>query len=178
MTRREIRLWGLGGQGIITAGHIIGQAALLFDKKDAIMTEDYSPYITGGWSKADVVVSDEPIDYPLILKPDVLVAMSQEAFDLGWKKLKENGLIVIEKDMVNPEKSEGVRVVKVPAVALAEGLGRKVVANIAMLGAVTTLSNIVSPDAVKEAIKRRFPKAAELNMKAFQQGADSVKGEV
>jgi len=75
MTRHEIRLHGLGGQGIISAGRMIGEAASIHERKEAVMTEDYSPYITGGWSRADLIISDEPIDYPLVTRPNILVAM-------------------------------------------------------------------------------------------------------
>ncbi len=170
MIRREIRLQGLGGQGIITAGHLIGEAASLHDHKEAIMTEDYSPYITGGWSRADVVISDEPIDYPLVSKPDILVAMSQDALDDNWKATAADATVIVEAGIVNAKSVEGRKTFAVPALSIAEELGRKVVANIVLLGFLTATTEIASRSAMETAIVKRYPKAAELNRKAFDRG--------
>lgn len=178
MTRWEIRVAGSGGQGAITAGHIVGEAASLFDRKEAIMTEDYSPYVTGGWSRADVIISDESIDYPLILNPDALIAMSQESLDTHWQYVKEGGLVLVERSIVDPAKVQGRQLLAVPGIAIAEELGRRVIANIVLLGAFTAATGIVSPDAMKQALAKRFPKAAELNRVAFDRGFALVQKEV
>jgi 2-oxoglutarate ferredoxin oxidoreductase subunit gamma len=178
MTRKEIRLQGFGGQGIITAGHLIGAAATLHDRKNAVMTEDYSPYITGGWSRADVVISDEAIDYPLVTSPDILVAMSQDALDNNRSKIKDDAEIIIEKGMVNASAVTGRRVFAVPALNVAEELGKKVVANIVILGFLTAKTGVVSHEAMQDAIIKRYPKAAELNKRAFQRGRELAALEV
>ncbi len=170
MIRREIRLQGLGGQGIITAGHLIGAAASLHDRKEAVMTEDYSPYITGGWSRADLVISDEPIDYPLVSSPDILVAMSQDGLDDNWKASAPNATIIVEASLVSTDAVEGRNLFHVPALKIAEDLGKRVVANIVILGFLTARTNIVSRAAMETAIVNRYPKAAELNRKAFESG--------
>lgn len=171
MTRKEIRLQGLGGQGIITAGHLIGEAASLHDHKNAVMTEDYSPYITGGWSRADIIISDEPVDYPLIATPDILLAMSQGALDDNWKNTNAAAEIIVENGMVNTGEVRDRKVFGVPALSIAEELGKKVVANIVMLGYLTAKTGIVTKEAMLDAIRKRYPKAAELNTKAFERGA-------
>lgn len=176
MIRREIRLQGLGGQGIISAGHLIGEAASLHEHKEAVMTEDYSPYITGGWSRADLVVSDEPIDYPLVTKPDILVAMSQDALEANWKNTTPNATIIAEKSMVHAESVEGRKVFAIPALSIAEELGKKVVANIVMLGFFAAKTDVVGREAMETAILNRFAKAAELNRRAFQRGTDLAGG--
>lgn len=168
--RREIRLQGLGGQGIITAGHLIGEAASLHDHKYAVMTEDYSPYITGGWSRADLVVSDEQIDYPLVSKPQILVAMSQDGLDDNWKATPPKATLITETGLVKADAVEDRDVFSVPALKLAEELGRRVVANIVMLGFLTGKTHLVSREAMERAIVNRYPKAAELNRKAFELG--------
>ncbi len=178
MIRKEIRLQGLGGQGIITAGHLIGEAASLHDRKEAIMTEDYSPYITGGWSRADIVISDEPIDYPLVTKPNILVAMSQDGIDDNWKATVDGATIIVEKSLVNTSAVEGRQVFAVPALSIAQELGKKVVANIVVLGFFTAKTGIVSRNATEAAIVSRYPKAAELNKRAFQRGCDLAAMEV
>jgi len=170
MMLHEIRLEGSGGQGIITAGHLIGEAVSLREHKEAIMTESYSPYVRGGSSRADLVISDEPIDYPLVTKPDILIAMSQEALDNNLDLTSNHATIFVESSRVNASSLNGRRLFKVPALTIAEQLGSKVVANIVMLGALTAETHIVSRDAVESAIADRYPKAAELNREAFAQG--------
>lgn len=175
MIRQEIRIQGLGGQGIITAGHLIGEAASLHDRKQAVMTEDYSPYVTGGWSRADLVVSDEPVDYPLVSKPEILVAMSQDALDANWKNTTTKATVIVESGLVKADAVKGRQVFPVPALGIAEELGRRVVANIVILGFLTGKTNVVSRRAMEEAIVNRYPKAAELNRNAFARGFDLVK---
>jgi 2-oxoglutarate ferredoxin oxidoreductase subunit gamma len=170
MMHREIRLEGSGGQGIITAGLLIGEAVSLREHKEAIMTESYSPYVRGGSSRADLIVSDEPIDYPLVTRPDILVAMSQEALDTNLEHTAKDATILVESGRVNASSLNGRRVVAVPALKLAEGLGRKVVANIVMLGVLTAETHIVGREAIESAIAERYPKETELNRRAFAQG--------
>lgn len=169
----EFRITGLGGQGAITIGHILGRAAVLYDKKEAVVTEGYSPYITGGWSRADVIVSDGQIDYPCVSKLDILVAMYQEGLDLNVKLLKPDSTVLVEKRLVDTaDVKNGRKVVEVPATELAERLGRKILANVVLLGALAANSNAVSMDSLKKAVADRFPKAAELNVKALEAGFD------
>jgi len=173
MTHWEVRLSGYGGQGIVTAGHIIGKAAALYDGKDAVMTEAYGPERAGGWSCANVIVSDEPMDYPLIVHPDILVAMSQEAFDKDVHQVKEGGLVLIEKTLVDPGEQADRNTVRVDAVKTADELGRRVVASIVMLGAFTTITGIITPKAVKRAVVESVPKGTEaLNTRAFGAGLE------
>lgn len=170
MIRREIRFQGLGGQGIITAGHLLGEAASLHDRKEAIMTEDYSPYITGGWSRADVVISDEKIDYPLVSRPDILVAMSQDGLDDNWKGTRTDATVIVEAGLVKTNAVRDRKVFTIPALSIAEELGKKVVANIVILGFLTATTRVASREAMEAAIVTRYPKAAELNRQAFDRG--------
>ena len=168
--RHEIRLQGSGGQGIITAGRLIGEAVSLREHKEAIMTENYTPYVRGGSSRADLIISDEPIDYPLVTKPDILVAMSQDALDNNWEHTSNDANIFVESGRVNAPSLNGRRLFNVPALRIAEELGSKVVANIVILGVLAAETRIVSRDALESAIAARYPKEAELNRQAFAQG--------
>jgi len=172
MTRQEIRLHGLGGQGIISAGRLIGEAASLRERREVVMTEDYSPYITGGWSRADLVISDEPIDYPLVTKPNILVALSQDGFDSNWNGTDQNATIIVEKGMVKPCPVQNRRLFAVPALSVAEELGKRVVANIVVLGFLAATTNVVRRESLEAAILTRYAKAADLNRRAFQRGVD------
>jgi 2-oxoglutarate ferredoxin oxidoreductase subunit gamma len=167
----EARITGIGGQGAITAGHIFGTAASLQQGKEVVVTEGYSPYVTGGWSRADIVVSDEPIDYPLVSKLDALVTMYQEGLDINMKMVKPSGVAVVEQRLVNLSNWVGEkRIYAVPAGAVAEKLGRKILMNIVMLGSMVALATPQSLEPLKRAVAERFPKAAELNVRALDEG--------
>ena len=169
----EARITGLGGQGAITAGHLFGTAASLHEGKEVVVTEGYSPYVTGGWSRADIVVSDEPIDYPLVSKLDALVTMYQDGLNLNLKMVKPTGVVIAEEKLVDLSKVVGDRrVFPIPAAAAAESLGKKLVMNIVMLGSMVALTSPHSLEPLKKAVAARFPKAAELNVKALDMGVD------
>lgn len=169
----EARITGLGGQGAITAGHVFGSAAALYEGKEVVVTEGYSPYVTGGWSRADVVISDDAIDYPLVSKLDALVTMYQEGLDLNLKMVKPSGVIIAEERLVNASRLvKDRRVFSIPAAAAAEDLGKKVLTNIVLLGSLVALTSPLSIDSLKKAVSERFPKAAELNKKALDKGVD------
>ena len=174
--RWEFRITGIGGQGAITIAHIIGRASVMYDSRDAVVTEGYSPFITGGWSRGDVIISDEQVDYPFVTKLDVLLTMYQEGLDLNLKLLKPEGVIITEKRLVDA-KSAGPtrRVVEIPAMEAAEKIGKKILTNVVMLGALSAVSPAVTPDALKKALAERFPKAKDLNARALDTGFELAK---
>lgn len=167
--RKEIRISGFGGQGVGLAGYILGKALTLYDGKDAVMTQSYGPEARGGASSANVVLSDEPIDYPFVQEPDVLVALSQEAFDKFLPSVKSDALILVDEDLVDTGDQE--RVHRIPCTRLAEELGRRIVANVVMLGFFTAVTGVVSQAAVAEAIEASVKsKTIPLNLRAFETG--------
>jgi 2-oxoglutarate ferredoxin oxidoreductase subunit gamma len=169
----EARVTGLGGQGAITAGHLFGTAAALYEGKEVVVTEGYSPYVTGGWSRADIVISDEPINYPLVSRLDALVTMYQEGLDLNVSLVKPNGVVVAESRLVDVSRLAGdPRVFAVPAAEAAEALGKRVLTNVVLLGSMCELASPHSLDPLKRAVAERFPRAAELNVRALERGAE------
>ena len=124
--RKDIRIAGFGGQGIILAGIVIGKAAALHDDLFAVQTQSYGPEARGGASKTEVVISDEEIDYPKVQNPDILVAMSQEALMAYLDDLKDGGILIIDPDMINEEtikefiKEHQIKLYKAPATRTAE----------------------------------------------------------
>ncbi len=172
--RKEVRLSGFGGQGIILAGVILGRGASLYDNKNAVQTQSYGPEARGGASKSEVVISEKEISFPKVIKPDILVCMSQPAFDKYGMDVKENGYVIIDKDLVSlPDGYENkFKVYKVPFTEIAhKEIGLKIVANIVMLGALTKITNIVSKNAVEKAILDSVPKGTEhKNISAFEKG--------
>ena len=170
-TRHEIRLCGYGGQGIILAGFIIGQAASVFEGKNAVFIQDYGPEARGGSCRADVVVCDQPVLYPYIEAPSVLVAMSQEAYDKYFPNKREDTLVIIDQDLVTPQEEGSNRLLTMPARQIAEDLGRAAVANVVMLGFLTAATDIISIDSMKKSVLASVPRGTdELNINAFEQG--------
>lgn len=171
--RQEIRLAGYGGQGIVLAGQLLGKAVALYDGKEAVFTQSYGPEARGGASSADLVIAaDGPVDYPLVTRPDFLVAMFQEAYERYRPEMAPGGLLVIDSDLVKPRPDEGPYR-SVPATRLAEGLGKKIVANVVMLGFFTAVSGLVRREAVEAALRSSLaPRLLDLNLSAFATGFD------
>lgn len=172
MTRTEIKMGGFGGQGIVLAGYIIGKAAAVLDGKEAVQTQSYGPEARGGACSAGVVIDDNPIDYPLISDVHVLILMSQEAYTTYRKFLIENGTLIIDEDLVHlSDEDEKREVFRIPATKMASKLGRRIVANIVMLGFFTATTDLVGYESMKKAVLSSIPKGTEdLNSKAFEQG--------
>jgi len=175
--RQEVRLAGYGGQGIVLAGQLLGKAAAIYDGKEAVFTQSYGPEARGGASSADLVISDGPVDYPLVSRPNFLVAMFQEAYERYRPEMAPGGLLVIDTDLVKPSADEGPYRA-VPATRLAEGLGKKIVANVVMLGFFTAVSGLVRREAVEAALRASLaPRLLDLNLRAFAMGYDYSSGE-
>lgn len=170
--RHEIRLSGYGGQGILLAGYILGQAASIHEKKNAVFIQNYGPEARGGACCADVVISDDPVRYPYIGTPSILVAMSQTAYDKYLPADPQNTLVIIEEELVKPKAVKGAKVLAFSPRRIAEEeLGRATVANIVMLGMLTAVTGVVSPEAMKKSILSSVPRnTEELNLKAFERG--------
>lgn len=169
MARHEVRLAGFGGQGIIMSGYILGKAAALYDGKDAVFSQSYGPEARGGACAAEVVIDDDAVDYPVLTRPDILVLMSQEAAEKYSGDMAENAVVLIDEDLVTASPGKTVR--GAPTTRIAEDLGRRIVANIAMLGFLTGATGVVSRGAMEEAIKTSVPeKTIPLNLNAFNAG--------
>jgi len=170
--KQEIRLAGFGGQGIILSGHILGKAAALFEKKEAVFTQSYGPEARGGSCSADVVISDATIHYPKVGKPDVLVLMSQGALHTYGGSIRPEGIVIVDADLVRfDSEPDGVTVYRVPFTRMAERLGRTILANIVMLGALAALGNVTSYESMKQSVLFSIPRGTEeLNIAAFDKG--------
>ncbi|KPJ53592.1 pyruvate ferredoxin oxidoreductase [candidate division TA06 bacterium DG_24] len=173
----EIRVTGFGGQGIIRLGYIIGKAASLYGQQHATLTQSFGPEARGSACSAQVVVSDMPVLYPYITRPDILVAMSQEAYGKYIDNLKEGGQLLFDQDLVSTgELPKSVKAFSIPATRLAEEMGNRIIANIVMLGFFTAVTGLIEPEAVRKAIPGSVPdRFVELNQKAFDVGYNYVK---
>lgn len=175
--RKEVRLAGFGGQGIIRAGLMLAMASCIYGGKNAVQTQSYGPESRGGSCKSEVVISDEEIDYPKVDEPDVLVVMSQEAFNTYVKTLKPGGTLLFDPDMVpRHEFTSDAKVYAVPATKMAEELGKTIVANVIMLGATVALTGITTAESFKNSLLSNIPKGTEkLNLAAFEKGYEYGK---
>jgi 2-oxoglutarate ferredoxin oxidoreductase subunit gamma len=172
MSTTEIKFGGFGGQGVILAGIIIGRAASIYENKFATLTQSFGPEARGSACSAQVIVSDDKVMYPYVTKPEILMAMSQEACNKFLPETTDNATLIIEKDLVEPQDLKpGMKVYGIPATRLAEELGRKMILNIVMVGFFTSITGLVGYDAVQEAVKASVPQGTEvMNLKAFDRG--------
>ena len=171
MSRREIRIAGFGGQGVVLAGYIVGQAIAVYDKKYATFTQNYGPESRGGSCTAEVVAADEPIGYPYLTRPDLVVILSQDAYHKYGKDLSQETQLIIDSDLVKPDPLDEHPYLTIPANRIARELGRVVVANIVLIGFLAAISDLASTEALRESVLASVPKGTgEFNLKAFDQG--------
>lgn len=181
--RREVRIAGFGGQGVILAGIIIGKAASIFDHINAVQTQSYGPEARGGASRCEVVLSDEEIDYPKVTSPDILVAMSHEALLKYIVDMKDNGILILDPGTIDEDaikdfvQEHNIKVYRATATQTAiNDIGLKIVANIVMVGAITKITGIISKEAAIKAIEDSVPKGTEeKNIAAFEAGYNLVE---
>ena len=167
--RKEIRISGFGGQGTVLAGYIVGKACSLYQGLEAVMTQSYGPEARGGASSSNIVVADDVIAYPFVQQPDILIALSQEAYTKFRPQASPDALVLIDQDLVTP--SEDDRPLSIPATRLAEELGRRIVANVVMLGYFSSAVDFVSRESMEQAIKSSVKsKFIPLTREAFSTG--------
>ena len=172
--RKQLRLSGSGGQGVITAAIIFAEAAVA-EGKEAVQSQSYGPEARGGASKSEVIIDDGPIYHPHVLVPDLVLAMTQKAADKYYGDLNADGLLVLDDSLV-PETPDFPHVVRIPITKLAiEQVGKPLFANIVALGALVRLTNLVSFDTIRQSVAHRVPPhTVEQNMKALQVGWDAA----
>jgi 2-oxoglutarate ferredoxin oxidoreductase subunit gamma len=171
VSRTEIRITGFGGQGVILAGHIIGRACAVEGGQHATMIQSFGPEARGSACSATLTVSDREVLYPYIQRPDIFVVMSAEGYEKHAGELKDDGILVYEKDLVQASPKPGQRAFGVSSTRLAEEQGRAIVQNIVMVGFFAAATRIVPRDAVRDAVKASVPAGTEeLNLKAFDAG--------
>ncbi len=175
--RYELRFSGAGGQGLITAGIILAEAASIVEGKHAVQSQSYGPEARGGASKSEVIIADEPIDYPKATLVDACLAMTQEAADKYSKDIRPGGLLLVDEDFVQNPPVGDFKVIKMPIVNTAKNeVGRMIVANVVALGAMVALTEVVSRESGETAVLSRVPEAfRELNKTAFNLGFEKVK---
>ena len=173
MTRYEIRFGGFGGQGIVTMAVVLGEAISLVEKKECVQTQSYGPEARGGATKSELVIDDEEVDYPKVQEPDVFIAMSRAAYLEYVDGLKDDGILIVDEDLVEIEGDlpDNIKIYKIPATRIADvDVGTKQATNVVMLGALTAITGIVSIEGLRQQILERWPRFTETNMKALDLG--------
>lgn len=173
--RYEIRLSGSGGQGIIMAAIVLAEALGVYDGKHVCQTQSYGPEARGGTSKAEVVISNQVIDYPKAVEPDLLLAMNQASCDAYFGDLKPDGLLVVDATLVDQLPTS--RAVAIPFTQIArKHVGKELAANMVALGAVGYLTEVATLKSLEAAVKARVPKGTEkMNCKALRAGIAAAK---
>ena len=167
---------GFGGQGAILAGAILGKAAV-GDGKKVVQTQSYGAEARGGAARSEIIICDENIDYPNVIRADALIAMSQQAYDQYIDNVKTEGTVIVDQDLVQKIERKDVKVTKIPATKIAsETLKLPNAANMIMVGVLTALTGIVTRRSLEESIKFYVPKGTEApNLEAFDTGFKLAK---
>lgn len=176
MATKQIQLTGAGGQGLVLAGIILAEAAMR-DGNNVAVAQSYGPEARLGASKAEVIISTEKIAYPQVTRPDILLCLSQDAFDRYFSAVDNHALVVVDATQVHVPKVNSDTIYKLPLVrAAAEQVGTKLVANVVALGALNALAQLVSWESLHKAVERRTPpKFREQNIRALEVGRHLIQ---
>ncbi len=172
MRLTEIRIAGFGGQGVILSAVVLGKAASIYENGFATMTQNFGPEARGGACSAQLIVSDSPVLYPYTTHPDIMVIMSQEAYNRFAHELKPGGTLIVEEDLVRVANANSDKKVHaIPATRFAEQLGKRMVLNSVMVGFFTAVTKLLDAEAVRKSVADSVPPAfRDLNLKAFEKG--------
>jgi 2-oxoglutarate ferredoxin oxidoreductase subunit gamma len=170
----QIRLCGSGGQGVITAAIILAEAAIM-EGSQVVQSQSYGPEARGGASKSEVIIDQKSIYHPKVTKPDIVLALTQQAADKYSADLCGQGVLIVDEDLV-PNSPKHPNVVKVPMTRLAvDELSKSLFTNIVALGLLVKVTGVVSLESIQKAVAKKVPKPTiEKNMKALQLGYDSI----
>lgn len=176
MNRTEILIGGVGGQGVVLSGILLGTAASLYDGKQAVQTQSYSSELRGGSARAEVIISEERVTDPEVRRPDILILMAEDAVGRYLHKIKPRGLLVIDADLVKGVTSGDYDILAIPATSIADKeMNNIIVANLIILGALIKKTKLLSVESMEKAIEASVPKKAKtLNLKAFQRGLEII----
>lgn len=168
----EILFAGYGGQGIVRSGIIAAKGASIYDNIFATMNQSFGPEARGGACSASLVLSDKKVLYPYVEVADVLIAMSQPGFDKFEPEVGEEGMLLVDEDLVKPGKPRGnIKVFSIPATRIAEELGNRIMANVVMLGFFTAVTELVSKEGMEKAVADSVPeRLVDRNLEAFERG--------
>lgn len=179
MERCRIVFSGSGGQGVITAAIIIAEAAVLHENLIAVQSQSYGPEARGGSARSDVIISDSEIRFPKVIQPNVLVCLTQQAYNKFYSTIRPGGLLLTDTRYVETLRKADARQVELPMYkTVMDQVGNPIVLNICMLGVIISLLNIIKPESIMNVLKNRIPpKFLDLNLKALDLGISIAKND-
>ena len=174
--RKEIRIAGTGGMGVVLAGVIMGHAAAVYGHMNVVQSQSYGSEARGTAAKSEVIISDGEIHYPKVRQSDLFVMMSQKALEMYLSGAKKGSVLIVDPDLVNTSEIESdYEIVKVPAMKTADEMGLRLISNMIMLGALVKKAGVFGLDALEKAITDMVAENyLEANIKAIKAGADFV----
>jgi 2-oxoglutarate ferredoxin oxidoreductase subunit gamma len=169
---------GSGGQGVITAAIILAEAAVLHENLIAVQSQSYGPEARGGATRSDVIIADTPILFPKVVQPNLLVCLTQQAYASFYAIIRPGGLLITDSRYVKTEKKVDARQIELPMYeTVMEKVGRPIVFNICMLGAVIGLTKVVRPESIMKVLETQIPKSfLEMNRQALEIGLKLSEG--
>ncbi|MGD9974624.1 MAG: 2-oxoacid:acceptor oxidoreductase family protein [Desulfatirhabdiaceae bacterium] len=172
MERCRMVFSGSGGQGVITAAIILAEAAVLYENLTAVQSQSYGPEARGGSTRTDVIIADSPIYFPKVTQPNVLVCLTQEAYGKFYPIIRPGGMLITDPRFVNIEKKVDARQFELPMYqTVMDKIGKSIVFNICMLGAVVGITQLVKPESILKVLETRIPKNfLEMNRQALDLG--------
>ena len=172
MDRLRMVFSGSGGQGVITAAIILAEAAVLYENLNAVQSQSYGAEARGGATRSDVIISDSTIDYPKVIQPNVLVCLTQEAYNKFYPIIRPGGLLISDTRYVKTQKKVDAQQKEIPMYEnVMDKIGKPIVFNIFMLGVVIAILDLISPESILKVLQNRIPKDfLELNRQALDLG--------
>ncbi len=174
MDRLRMVFSGSGGQGVITAAIILAEAAVLYENLNAVQSQSYGAAARGGATRSDVIISDSTIDYPKVIQPNVLVCLTQEAYNKFYPIIRPGGLLISDTRYVKTQKKVDAQQKEMPMYEnVMDKIGKPIVFNIHMLGAVIAIVDLISPESILKVLQNRIPQDfLELNRRALELGME------
>jgi 2-oxoglutarate ferredoxin oxidoreductase subunit gamma len=163
---------GSGGQGVITAAIILAEAAVLYDKLNAVQSQSYGAAARGGATRSDVIISNESIDFPKVIQPNALICLTQEAYNKFHGIIRPGGLLISDPHFVETSRKVDAKQLEFPIHrTVMDNIGKPIVFNICMLGVVIQLTQLVKPESIMKTLEKRIPASLlEVNRKALELG--------
>ena len=172
MERCRMVFSGSGGQGVITAAIILAEAAVLYENLIAVQSQMYGPEARGGATRSDIIISDSKINYPKVVQPNVLVCLTQEAYNKFYPIIRPGGLLITDTRYVKIQRKADAVQKELPMYqTVMEKIGKPIVFNICMLGVVVSMTQLLKPESIMKVLETRIPAGfLEMNRQALDIG--------
>lgn len=174
MQRMRLVFSGSGGQGVITAAIILAEAAVMYEGMNAVQSQSYGAAARGGATRSDIIISDDVIHFPGVTQPNILICLTQQAYTNFAPIIRPGGTLITDSRFVEITKKVDAKQIELPIYeAVMENIGKPIVFNIAVLGALLGVSGMLKPESVMNVIETKVPgDFIEMNKTALEMGLD------